>query len=86
MLNVLQKTKGEFINAKKNLKVRLFTKKIKRQLRQKKKKEEEEGKNIKQINNCQHTLCPTTCQMSCSIAGVQYRPVGKAQKVNLAHI
>ena len=71
MLNVLQKTKGEFINAKKNLKVRLFTKKIKRQLRQKKKKkEEEEGKNIKQINNCQHTLCPTTCQMSCSIAGV----------------
>ena len=38
MLNVLQKTKGEFINAKKNFKVRLFTKKIKRQLRQKKKK------------------------------------------------
>ena len=38
MLNVLQKTKGEFINAKKNLKVSLFTKKIKRQLRQKKKK------------------------------------------------
>ena len=38
MLNVLQKTKGEFINTKKKLKVRLFTKKIKRQLRQKKKK------------------------------------------------
>ena len=75
MLNVLQKTKGEFINTKKKLKVRLFTKKIKRQFIQKKKKkeeeeEEEEGKNIKQINNCQHTLGLTTCQMSCSIAGV----------------
>ena len=44
MLNVLQKTKGEFINAKKNLKVRLFTKKIKRQLRQKKKKKKKKGK------------------------------------------
>ena len=44
MLNVLQKTKGEFINAKKNLKVRLFTKKIKRQLRQKKKKKKKKKK------------------------------------------
>ena len=58
MLNVLQKTKGEFINAKKNLKVRLFTKKIKRQLRQKKKKKRrrrrEKHKTNKQLPT--HTL------------------------------
>ena len=65
-----KKLKVNLLMQKKKLKVRLFTIKIKRQLRPKKKKEEEEGKNIKQINNCQHTLCPTTCQMSCSIAGV----------------
>ena len=57
MLNVLQKTKGEFINTKKKLKVRLFTKKIKRQLRQKKKKRRrrrEKHKTNKQLPT--HTL------------------------------
>ena len=44
MLNVLQKTKGEFINAKKNLKVRLFTKKIKIKFTQKKKKKKKKKK------------------------------------------
>ena len=59
MLNVLQKTKGEFINAKKNLKVRLFTKKIKRQLRQKKKKKKRRRRREKHKTNKQlptHTL------------------------------
>ena len=59
MLNVLQKTKGEFINAKKNLKVRLFTKKIKRQLRQKKKKKKRRRRRRRREKHKTNKQLPT---------------------------